>query len=97
MSVNNPDARHLIITGVVQGVGFRYHMMETACRLGIGGWVLNRGDGTVEAVIVGNTRALAAMIDWVSRGPTGAQVDLVMLEQIEQTPIFNEFSLRPTE
>src|SRR5437762_3742509 len=53
---NQRMAKHLVISGRVQGVGFRYSMSEEAERLGVTGWVRNRRDGTVEAVIDGADR-----------------------------------------
>ena len=95
MSARCPSGRHLLITGVVQGVGFRYHMSQTARRLGIKGWVRNRRNGAVEAVIVGESSALAAMIDWVSRNSPGARVDQVLIEEIEGTFSFDAFTQTP--
>ena len=77
------EARRLIITGVVQGVGFRYHMVEVARRLGVTGWVCNRRDGSVEAHVVGAAEPIAAMIDWSKRGPPAASVKQVFVEQID--------------
>ena len=70
-------ALHLIITGVVQGVGFRYAMCSQARRLGIRGWVRNRSEGTVEAVAVGESAALEALTTWAHQGPPGARVQQV--------------------
>ena len=92
--MNSRDARHLIITGVVQGVGFRYHMTVVARRLQVTGWVRNCGDGNVEAAIAGDQVALAELINWASHGPSAAFVEQVVLEQIEHPPTFNGFHTR---
>jgi acylphosphatase len=67
-------ARHLQITGRVQGVGFRYSMQHEAARLGVNGWVRNRRDGSVEALVQGSAEAIAAITEWARRGPPGGQV-----------------------
>ena len=88
-------AKHLKITGRVQGVGFRYSMSEEAERLGVTGWVRNRRDGTVEAVIDGAPDAVEGIVAWARRGPRGASVTDV---QATETPgTFERFELRPTE
>ena len=74
------EVRHLVIHGVVQGVGFRYAMTAQARLLGITGWVRNRRDGTVEAMISGGAEPVAAMLAWSHHGPAGASVDHVMVE-----------------
>jgi len=58
----------------VQGVCFRYYARREAERLGISGWVRNRSDGSVEALICGSERQLSAMREWLSRGPPSAEV-----------------------
>ena len=88
-------AKHLKISGSVQGVGFRYSMMEEAERLGVTGWVRNRRDGTVEAVIDGMPDAVSALLAWVRRGPRGAQVTDVQVEEFPES--FERFEIRPTE
>jgi len=88
-------ARHLKISGRVQGVGFRYSMAEEAGRLGITGWVRNRRDGTVEAVVDGDADALEDIVAWVRQGPRGSQVTDV--EVIEVADNFLRFEMRPTE
>ena len=73
--------RRLVIRGYVQGVGFRWSMREAACRLGVGGWVRNRRDGSVEALICGPHAEVAAMIHWAGQGPAGARVEGVEVEE----------------
>ena len=66
--------RHLIITGRVQGVGYRDAMRAEAAHLGIRGGVRNLRDGSVEAVLDGPDAALDALISWARRGPADARV-----------------------
>lgn len=68
---------HLSIRGRVQGVGFRAEMATVALRLQVVGWVRNRHDGTVEAVLRAEPRACSAILDWARRGPPGARVEAV--------------------
>ena len=74
------ERRRLVIHGRVQGVGFRASLAWEAQKEGITGWVRNRRDGTVEAMIQGSDEAVAAMIAWTRRGPPGARVDRVGVE-----------------
>ena len=88
-------AKHLKISGRVQGVGFRYSMSEEAERLGVTGWVRNRSDGTVEAVIDGAPDAVEAVLAWARRGPRGASVTEVEVVEIRES--FERFEMRPSE
>jgi len=88
-------ARHLRISGRVQGVGFRYSMAEEAGRLGVTGWVRNRRDGTVEAVVDGAKDAVDAILAWTRRGPSGASVTGVEVTEIPGS--FEGFEMRPSE
>ncbi len=74
------EVRHLVITGRVQGVAFRASMAQEANRRGVSGWVRNRSDGSVEAMIAGTDEQVAAMIAWARRGPPMASVDHVAVE-----------------
>jgi acylphosphatase len=68
-------AVHLRITGVVQGVGFRYWTTRAALSRGLRGWVRNRHDGSVEALVIGDEEAVEAMIEACRKGPSGSAVD----------------------
>lgn len=87
-------AKHLIISGRVQGIGFRYAMCDEAARLGVAGWVRNRRDGSVEAVVDGPAHALEAIIAWARRGPRGARVTAVAVDETDGP--FGSFELRPS-
>jgi acylphosphatase len=67
--------RHMVVHGRVQGIGYRAFVEHEALRRGIEGWVRNRRDGSVEAVLAGDADAVAAMIEACRRGPMGARVD----------------------
>lgn len=88
------EVRHLVITGAVQGVGYRYSMVMAARRLGVAGWVRNRHDGAVEAMIAGTAEAVAAMIDWARHGPAGAEVAHVAVELGSGS--YEDFEQRPS-
>jgi acylphosphatase len=66
---------HVRVTGIVQGVGFRWFVRERARRLGLAGWVRNLADGTVEVAAAGDAGQLDLLRGELMRGPTGAVVD----------------------
>lgn len=74
-SRNGTLIRHLRIRGKVQGVGYRIAFEQQARALGLTGWVRNRLDGSVEALVAGEPAAIEAIIAWSQRGPAAAQVD----------------------
>jgi acylphosphatase len=86
----------LTITGQVQGVGYRDWAMTMARRLGLSGWVRNRTDGAVEALIVGDDNAVGEMIDACRRGPTMARVDNVDIEPVDLDVLPQGFTQLPT-
>jgi acylphosphatase len=68
------NSKRLIISGRVQGVGFRHWMVEKAQALGVSGWVRNRLDGSVEALVAGETAAVEEFLRLCRRGPRMAEV-----------------------
>ncbi len=91
------EARHLLITGKVQGVGYRWNMLHQATQLGIAGWVRNRHEGSVEALVCGGDEPIAALIAWARQGPPGAQVSHVHVERAMVTDDIGErFIQQPT-
>lgn len=86
--------RHLYISGQVQGVGYRIYMEKRARAASVTGWVRNRQDGTVEAVVQGSPEAVDAIITWAWRGPPGATVTEVQVA--EGTGEYESFETRPT-
>ena len=86
----------LTITGRVQGVGYRDWTITTARRFGLSGWVRNRTDGAVEALIVGDDQAVGEMIDACRRGPTMARVDNVDIEPVDLDIMPQGFTQLPT-
>ena len=73
-------ARRLLVTGRVQGVGYRESMRAAAVSLGVSGWVRNLRDGRVEAVVCADRVAVDAIVAWAHRGPPAARVELVEVE-----------------
>lgn len=77
-------AKRLRITGRVQGVYYRESMCREAERLNVNGWVRNRVDGSVEAVVDGAPEAVEAIIRWARRGPPAAHVQDVAVETCDE-------------
>ena len=70
--------RRLVITGRVQGVGYRISCAREADRLGVRGWVRNLADGSVEVVAAGPPELVEGLTGWCRRGPRGARVERVV-------------------
>lgn len=86
----------LTITGRVQGVGYRDWLVDTGQQLGLAGWVRNRIDGSVEALIVGEDAAVGAMIDACRRGPSLARVDEIDVDPVDLDILPEGFRRLPT-
>jgi acylphosphatase len=73
-------ARRAIVTGRVQGVGYRFFAERAARELDVRGWVRNLPDGSVETVVEGEEEAIARYVDRLRQGPRGARVESVAEE-----------------
>jgi acylphosphatase len=74
---------HLLISGRVQGVGFRWATQREGSRLGLRGWVRNLADGRVEVVAEGAEAQVEELVEWCRQGPAGARVSEVVVERGE--------------
>lgn len=90
--------KRLRISGRVQGVGFRASLADEARLRGLAGWVRNRRDGTVEALVHGDAQEVDALLAWARRGPRAARVDCVEVEaEAAAMPVPAHFEQQPTE
>ncbi|TFW18003.1 acylphosphatase [Duganella callida] len=87
-------AQRLVVTGLVQGVGYRASFERQALRLGLRGWVRNRRDGSVEATVEGAAPALEEIVAWARKGPPSARVDHVAVEEADNDA--SDFRVLPT-
>ena len=88
--------QHLFISGAVQGVGFRASLETTAGRLDVAGWVRNRRDGRVEALVQGPPAAVRELVQWCHHGPPAARVDLVTTAAQSTDPRLTSLHSIPT-
>jgi acylphosphatase len=92
--VENNICVHVLVSGLVQGVNYRWFTLDTAASLGLTGWVRNLPDGRVEAEIEGDKETVDRMIEAMRRGPRVAQVtDLEVSEQPYQGK-YQDFRVR---
>jgi acylphosphatase len=84
----------VVVTGRVQGVGFRYATLDEARRLGLTGWVRNCRDGSVELVAEGPRQRLERLLIWCHDGPSGALVSNAEAQWNEPTGEFRSFTIR---
>lgn len=90
----NRKRLQLLISGEVQGVGFRASAYQYAMRLGVTGWVRNLADGRVEIVAEGEQQQLALFTEWSRNGPSYAKVSDVIVEYLIATNDFKEFTIQ---
>ena len=86
-------ARRYVITGRVQGVGFRYFTQDAALREGVTGWVRNLPDGRVEALVEGDAEAVTRVERALRSGPRGARIEGVEVDVEDPTGAYRTFSV----
>ena len=85
--------KHLVISGKVQGVGFRYWLRNMAIEKNIFGWVKNKISGDVEALIVGNEQEVKNMIKLCEKGPLSSRVDHVKVNEYKKDYLIKNFDI----
>ena len=85
---------HIFVSGIVQGVGYRYFVRSHAKQLGLNGWVRNAEDGGVEIVLQGDEQKIEAMIVLCRQGPMLSKVDHIGFEWEESEEIFTELIIQ---
>lgn len=95
MTINN-HRLHATVNGRVQGVGFRFYVIEQVRGLEITGWVRNRFNGTVEVIAEGSQADLEQLLQALHRGSRSSNVTKVNSEWLEATGEFSSFSTRRT-
>jgi acylphosphatase len=86
-------ARRFLVSGRVQGVGFRYFTHAAAVREGVTGWVRNLDDGRVEALVEGDVPAVDRVEQAIRIGPPGARVDSVTTVAVPSLKAHTRFSI----
>ena len=96
MSDKEISRLHVILDGRVQGVGFRYFVLENALPLHLTGWVRNTSGGQVEVVAEGGRKELEQLLETLRRGPRSAFITYVDQEWPPATGEFSHFEVRST-
>lgn len=86
-------ARRFVISGRVQGVGFRYYTQECALREGVTGWVRNLPDGRVEAHVEGESESVTRIERALRSGPRGARVQTMTVDVEDVSGAYDSFSV----
>jgi len=97
MNMNKDEKKvraHLLISGRVQGVAFRYYTQDIAQGLGVRGWVRNCWDSKVEIIVEGEDEKVKKLISWCYQGPGSAIVEKVGIEWGKYRGEFNSFAIR---
>jgi acylphosphatase len=86
-------ARRLLISGRVQGVGFRWFTHDAASRENVTGWVRNLPDGRVEAYLEGESEAVLRVERALRQGPRGSRIDTVYVDEEQPSGAYRSFSI----
>ena len=85
--------KHIVITGKVQGVGFRYWLYKAAVRNNINGWVKNKISGEVEALLIGNDVEIDSLIKLCKKGPASSKVVKVEVQNYQKEYLKKSFDI----
>lgn len=85
---------HVLVSGIVQGVGYRYFTIRHAESLNLAGWVRNTHDGRVEAVVEGEEESLGSLLSEMYKGPWSGRVDSLNVDWDEFRGEFRGFGAR---
>ena len=83
--------KHILVTGTVQGVGYRQFTMAQANKFGIVGWVKNLADGRVEVQATGNDAKMSAFLAELRKGPPFSRVEDLQISDLTETVASDEF------
>jgi len=85
---------HILVSGLVQGVFFRFFTVKKAKEFGVFGWVKNLPDGKIEAIFEGEKEKVQNLVEWMKRGPPNARVDGVKIEWQKFEGKFDNFEIK---
>ena len=85
--------KHIVISGKVQGVGFRYWLRNKANQKNIYGWVRNKVSGEVEALLIGNDAKISDLIDLCKKGPSSSKVTKIMIQNYQEDYLNKSFDI----
>ena len=85
--------KHIIITGKVQGVGFRYWLHKAAIQKNVTGWVRNRISGEVEALLIGKDEEINSLINLCEIGPLSSEVTKVQVKNYQKEYLKKSFEI----
>ena len=85
--------KHIIISGKVQGVGFRYWLRKEANQKNIYGWVRNKVSGEVEALFIGDNAKISDLIKLCKKGPTSSKVTKIIVQNYQEEFLSRSFDI----
>ena len=85
--------KHIVISGKVQGVGFRYWLRREANQKNIYGWVRNKVSGEVEALLIGNDAKISDLIDLCKKGPSSSKVTKIIVQNYQEEYLSRSFNI----
>ncbi|RKZ30424.1 acylphosphatase [bacterium] len=85
---------HILVYGIVQGVGYRYFAYRVANELGISGFVRNLRDGSVEVMAQGDEQSLTEFVDKLRKGPISAMVTDIKITELPVDPTLKRFEIK---